>query len=473
MAFASVRARIANGLKALAFSFPGGANSYGWNEWTSYVRILPGSDYDYKREAGDLWDNSVVRTGLKWKQDAFAEPKLIALRPDAKGKLQPCEGTNGEPHQLVQLLENPNEWYDGGILLAGITISLEVDGNAYLWKLYSSMGKLTGLAYVPHFFMEPITGGPQNAVVGYAYTVNGKRQIVPADQIVHLRDGLHPRNQHKGLSRLGAMLREICTVNECSTYSASLLRNAGVPSAMFAPDASVDGASDLTAAQADSINDRWRSKFTRDGRGSLFISSVPAKLTPLGFSPEQLALDKIYSIPVTAICASMNLDPMVLGYPSDQRTYSNFGEANLAAYLQCVVPSLRRIDRQLTRTLMPEILFATPYDVLGRDYDEVRAMQESQDARYARSTEGYKGGWLKRSEARSNAGYEFDKEDEYYFTDLTINRNEVFPPGEDSIYAPNADAEQTQAQQQDNQQEDNGEDKTPKNGKHAPQRIAA
>src|SRR5262245_44497243 len=91
----------ATGLKFLPLG--GGAlPRYGFFGFNS---VLPGTNIDWRRQAGDLWDNSVVRSALKWQEDACAEPLLVVRRPDPAdgGKLKPVLN-----HRLVRLLENPN-----------------------------------------------------------------------------------------------------------------------------------------------------------------------------------------------------------------------------------------------------------------------------------------------------------------------------------------------------------------------------
>lgn len=367
---------------------PQGADS-GW-----LAGLLPSATFDYKRAAGDPWDNSVVRNGLKWKQDAFGDARQVVRRMKSDGKMEIVKPT----HPLVELLKSravPGS--SASLLQAGIDISLHCDGNAYLYRVPGALGNVVGYQYVPHYAIEPKLDKLTGMLLGYDF--QGTPKFLPPEAIVHLRDGIDPRNPHKGLSRLGAVLREVCTVNEASTFAAALLRNSGVPSVIVSPDGD---AVDLTPEQRKSFKEQWKERLTGDRRGEPFVQSIPVKVQFPGYSPEQLVLSKTQSIPTHVICGAMNLDPMVLGLPSDYKTYSNYREACEAAY-EAHIRYLRALDEQLTHWCLPDS-GGLPGDELGRDYSEVRALQEDMDKLYRRQTASVGGPWLTPNEAREKAG---------------------------------------------------------------------
>lgn len=400
------------------FRFPGtgGGRGHGGLTWTGFLKQLPGTRYDYRREAGDLWDNSVVLALIKWQCKVYPEARQVVMRPARDGKLKPVYS-----HPLLNLLKKPNSWYSKSVLEAGLLLSLAVDGNAYLLKLRSAIGKVVGLHYVPHFMMTPVWPNDGSEFISeYAYTVDGTTYFLPTSEVVHLRDGIDPRNPRKGLSALGAVLREICTDNEAATFAASLLRNMGIPGVVITPKQMVPGVPALTPSQIDEFLDKWDNKFRGDGRGQPFLNSLPLDVQKASFSPEEMSVDKTRNIAVGRICAAFNLDPMVIGMPSENKTYSNYEEARSAAYESNIIPLHCIIDEQLTEQLMPDMFNVGPNDILGRDYSQIRVLQEDLNKLHKRAQDGYKAGILKRKDARRMISEEFDETlDDVYLSDVT------------------------------------------------------
>ena len=106
----------------------------------------------------------------------------------------------------------------------------------------------------------------------------------------------------------------------------------------------------------------------------------------------------------------------MLGYGAglDKATYSNARQLVEYATESYLVPLYRYIEEELTTQFLGDFEDDTERHQFRFDLSAVRALSEDQDALYARLSVGYKSGWLKRSEVRELAGYEFDAEDEIY-----------------------------------------------------------
>ena len=107
-------------------------------------------------------------------------------------------------------------------------------------------------------------------------------------------------------------------------------------------------------------------KFRGDGRGEPWFHNEPIEVTTPGFTPEQLVLDKVRSIPVSRIGAALGFDPMVIGLSSEQKTYSNLGEALEAAYELNIVPTqMHQWTRRRRARSCPIFWARTPKDIVG------------------------------------------------------------------------------------------------------------
>jgi HK97 family phage portal protein len=385
-----------------AFRYPttysGTQGTQGWLAGMAALGLLPGSRYNWRREAGDLWLNGVVLTCLNWVCRNWPEARQVVTRPGASDKPEQVPG-----HPALALLARPGRDYDSSVLWAGTLLSWFVDGNAYWYKERNALGQVVGLTYVPHFMLAPYgSADGSRLIAGYAYRVDGETYTYAPEEIVHFRNGVDPSNLRRGLGDLAGELRSVCNDNEGQSFSASLLRNMGIPGAILSPKEKVN----LTPEQAKQIKDRFREGFTGDSRGEPFVPSMPVELSKLSFSPDELALDKLSGMTIPRICGAMGLDPMVVGLPSATKTYSNYKEAREAAYENVIIPLQRTMDATLTEQLMPEIRGAGPRDEFGRDYSAVRALQEDVTALYERLAKAVGGPFLTPDEARAQLGHD-------------------------------------------------------------------
>lgn len=397
--FGMLQRQIQAGWKA--FRFPSGSSGNpGWTGgfFGNLFPLLPSTRFDYRSQAGPLHLSGPVWAAVQWLSRTWPEAPSVVYRPGAGGKEEPVR-----PHPLTELLASPSEQDDASVLWMSSLLSWIVDGNVYWYVETSGAGVPVGLTYIPHYLIEPYSTDPYRRCTGYKYRVDGTTELFKLDEVLHFRNGHDPANPRKGLAPIAAELRSVCTDNEAQTYSASILRNMGVPGVVISPK---DNTTDITPDQARSLKELWREAVTGDGRGTPVVPTLPIEIHNPGFSPEQLALDKIANMPIPRICAAIGVDPMVLGLPSDTKTYANLESAREGAYEQTLIPMQRIFDSQVTRQLMPRMPGARPGDRLGRDYEKVRCLQTDQDALYKRLTEAVGGPWLKPDEARADTGRE-------------------------------------------------------------------
>ena len=413
--------RLQQGVKTLFQGAGGSGNQTGRGLWPQW--FLPGAKFDYVQEAGDLWLNSAVMACCKWAGKTFPEaPPRVVSTPNPEGKRKEQMG-----HRLTQLLRKPNAYYSGNLLLSAVLLSLMVDGNAYILKDRNvHTGKVVALWYVPHWMMAPawpVDGSEYLAC--YEYRVNGKTYNIPTADVVHFRDGLDPNNYRKGLSPLVACLREIVTDNDAATYSAAIVRNMGIPGVVIVPFKG-DTDIEIDDPTREDIAAKWKTRTTGERRGEALVLSVPMDLKSIGFSPKDIAIDKLRQLPEERICAVLNIPPIVVGLGAGlaRSTFANFKEAREAAYESFIVPMQRLISEEINTQLLPD-LGDPDREEMEFDTSKVRAFQEDENERHARYCNDYQAGVCKRSEARSALGYEVDETlDDVYITDLTTAQPE-------------------------------------------------
>lgn len=369
--------------------------------------LLPGAQFDYERAAGDLWSNSIVAICIKWCGDNYPKPLLRVQKILRGGDLQEIPF-----HRMVQLMRRPNRHYTGRTLGKALLLSLVCDGNGYLVKIRNGFREVVELYWVPHWLMQPVWP-PDGSTYIRAYQFLLDYQVVeldPAD-VIHFRDGIDPRNDRLGLAALKAQLREVCTDNEISGYTASIMRNSGVPGLVIIPK---DPKGKFDRSQADRVKEKVSDALGGEQRGSAAVFSEQIEIKELGYSPEKLRLDKLPARSEARICAAIGVSPMVVGLPDPNKTYSNYHEATQAAWRQCLVPLQDLVAETLQWGLLPE--FDDPgKNVVDFDYTHVEALQEDLGIKHQRVRDDWKAGLVTHAEATTILGYEQDPDGDRYY----------------------------------------------------------
>jgi HK97 family phage portal protein len=444
--------------KAAAIQFMGSAAG----NWS--MLLLNRSKFNYAAHVGDGRGNSIVEACVAWACRTFPEARIMVEQRDADGVWSEIE-----EHDLTELVASPNDFYSGELLMKATLADLMTTGNAYWIKVRSGYGKPIQLWWAPASIMEPRWPDDGSEFISfYEYRPNGVPiRYVPAD-IVHFRDGLDPANTRKGLGNLASLLREIFTDDEAANFTASLLRNLGVPGVIISPD---DEGTTVEEEDAQEMKEDFIQKFGGDNRGEPMIMSSKAKVQVVSFSPQQMNLRDLRKIPEERVSAVLGIPAIVagLGAGLDRSTFSNMEEARRAAYESNIIPTQRLVSGALRTQLLVEY-----GDLKGRrvafDQSEVRVMREDQDKIWTRVNIGVQGGWVMVAEAREKAGLVVEDEHRIYLRPMSVTEvragrppEEVDPDLED--VAPELAEANEEEEDQDPPEEEDQEDPPAEEGK--------
>ena len=374
-----------------------GGTGYGWNDpWGGWQNFLPGAQADYRREAGILWDNSAVLACIKWAGRVFPEADIQIEKRGGDGEWQPQPN-----HPLLPVLENPNPHYDDSVLWNGALLSDIVDGNTYFYLKYNRIGVPVEMYYVPHFQVSPRWNPDGDSYIDYfEYRPPGQglfQELDPANVLV-IRNGVDPLNTRRGLSPMGAALREICTDNEASGAAAAMLKNRGVPGIIISPKEPADMAED----QRSKLQKLGQEKFTGDRRGEPWVTTLPIDVKEMGFNPAEMAFDATRMMPESRVTALTGIPAIILGFASGlaRSTFANFEEAREAAAEAFQIPTYRRFAKQMTHHFRAVGVLAQDERV-NFDVTQIRALQEDEDALHERMVKASGGPVLTPNEARA------------------------------------------------------------------------
>lgn len=406
-----------------------------FNRYASFWgTALPGSRYDYLAAVGDGTGSSTVMAPLLWILRTFPEAPPALYRRGDDGQEETILD-----HPVLRLLQRPNPYYSGHILWMATLADWNVDGNAYWLKLRNRTGAVRELWWAPQWTMTP-RGDERTFVTHYEYAVGGQMRELRTEDVIHLRFGMDPEDPRRGFSPLKSVLREVFTDDEAANFTASLLRNMGVPGLLVSPDGDAQPSSDDVAA----VKAYLRSAFSGDRRGEPLVMSGPTRVEQFGFSPEQLLLRELRRIPEERVSGVLGVPAIVagLGAGLERSTFTNMGEAREMAYESNIIPSQRLLGEDVRFGLLSEFMSAEELWRwrFGFRLSEVRVLQEDLYRQAQRLDVGVRGGWTQRSEARRAMGLPVTDADNVYL--VPLNTAEVPADGGDPrVLAPSANGE--------------------------------
>lgn len=347
----------------------------------------PGSGRNWQAVVGERHLCSVVGICLNW---------YIGTIQTAPIQMNQGKGKNKKPidqHPMAELIRRPNPYYSGSLLWAGTVLDYRTRGNAYWFKVRDKLGRVVQLWWIPSILVRPRWSGNKGAefIDGYVYTVGRDQTPIAMEDVIHFKHGLDYGSMGRlGLDPLAPVLRSIGAVNSAENFTANLLLNNATPGMLIVPDpalfrenAIVDQNVFTTSMDSVVLKQKIKSLTSGDNVGDPLVLDIPWVLQKMGFSPEELALDKLQSVPIDVVCAAMELDPMVVGLPSDRETYSNKKESLQSAWENSVMPMHASWGETLDLRLLPD--FETRSDISTEwDYSGVPALQEDQDNRHSR-----------------------------------------------------------------------------------------
>lgn len=337
---------------------------------------------DYSRLVGDGSSNSIVNACIQWMVRSFPEAPPAMWHEDATGV------PNRIPkHPLIHLLkyptataERPGGFYSGVLLWMATLTSWVIDGNAYWLKVRSAVGRPVQLWYVPHWMMEPrwpIDG--KLYVSHYDYRVDG--QVVPIDprNVVHFRNGLDPENTRKGFAPLKPVLREVYTDEEAARFTASLLKNFGMPGLVASPDMTIGPGFRPPEMDTQAMKARFKDEYSGDSRGVPFFSNLPIKLQQFGFTPQQMDLSALRHVPEQRVTATLGIPAAVVGFGAGlqhTKVGATMAELRDQAWQSSLIPNQRLMGQEVQTQLLPD--FETDLDafLFGFDTSQVKVLQD-------------------------------------------------------------------------------------------------
>jgi len=385
-------------------ALPAQRKSYSWtidDQRAIIVNPLVSGPGLNDRPVGD--GNSAVYACLQVIATALSEPPLRVYR-EAAGDRSEMDGT-----PLGDLLAHPNPHMPLSALLAYLSDCLHIDGNAYWRKLRAGnaeSGNVVELWPISPSRIQPKTNRGSDDFISYYryYQRPGVYEDIAPENIVHFRKGLKDDDHRLGDGPIKRLAREVSSDEQATRYADRLLGKLAIPGLYASFDKE---APSLTQAQAEELKARLQALYGGDNVGSVGIGSPGMSIGQLGFSPEQMDMKTLHRVPEERIAAVLGVPAIVagLGAGLDRATYSNFSEARESMTEMKLTPLWGLIGDVLTMSLVPDFTRDRGVSVAFM-IDDVRALQDDQNALATRLKTYVDAGILTVDEARAEIGHE-------------------------------------------------------------------
>lgn len=424
----SILGRVRAGLKAFTMTFSGRGTSL----WSAF---LGRTKYDYAAAVGDGTGNSIVAATLGWIARNFPEAPLRVREKDDQGEWTATDDVGA--NRMIDLLRRPNAYMSGVLLWMATIVDFWVHGNAFWVKVRGGPGgAVTELWWLPWGLVEPKWPKDGSEYLShYVYKPDAMREVrIEPEDAVHFRYGMDPENIRVGRSPLTTIIREVFTDDEAANFSASLLRNLGVPGVVISPD---DDEAILDENAANSIKANFADRFGGDNRGEPLVIGGKVKVQVLSFSPQQMDLKALRRLPEERVSAVTGVPAIVagLGAGLDRSTFANFAEAREAGWEENLIPTQRILSAQIDTQLLGDFVEDVQRFLTDFDTTEVRVLQEDQNALWQRAGDAASKGLITLATFKQQVGLPVDEDtDRIYlraFNVVAVPEEEQLPQEEE------------------------------------------
>ncbi|MGV6840574.1 MAG: phage portal protein [Planktomarina sp.] len=224
----------------------------------------------------------------------------------------------------------------------GLVAQVLLQGNSYSERLFIG-NNLVGLRPLLSCTPERTKDGSFQ----YGVLDRGKKEILPADKVFHLRgfgagDGLGMSVVRYGANSIGAALAADSTAS-------SIFSNAAMPAGVLYSDQT------LNPNQRNQLQAMLETYTGSSKSGKTMVLEAGLKWLQLQMNPEDAQLLDTRRFNVEDICRWFGVPPIVIGHASDGQTMWGSGvEAILTSWLVLGVnPLLTRIEQRLKKDLIP------------------------------------------------------------------------------------------------------------------------
>ncbi len=243
------------------------------------------------------------------------------------------------------LHDAPNALATASEFWGAMVLNLLLRGNAYARVQRNTRGDPVALWPMSSEQVVPYID-PETGALFYEYQRNTERWLLPAEEVLHVRD---TGNGIVGLSRIDFMR---ASVNEAARAQAQATR-------LFANGNKPTGVLMVPAKLSDEQRARLRQNFGEIASGlesRLFILEADMKYQPISLSPNDAQLLETRRFSVEEICRWFGVPPVLVGHSNVTTWGSGIEQILDGFYTLTVRPMLTLIEQAIARRVLTPAL---------------------------------------------------------------------------------------------------------------------
>lgn len=308
--------------------------------------------------------------------------------------------TEVEDGDLRDLLDRPNPWQTFDHLIHLTEQYLSLSGEAFWFLERGRSGRQTPREIWPvrpdlvrivpdaETFIRGVLLDPQNGQSPISYT---------PDEVIWFAHP-NPKDPYSGLAPLAAARLAADTASAAMHSNRNIFANGTRVGGVLSP---ADNTGTISKDQAQELQEMFRRGFKGVDKAHLMaVLAYSVKFQQWNMTPKDAEFLGALNWSLEDIARAFGIAPDLLG--GAKRTYQNAPEARYAFWADTILPEARFIERVITHKLLP--MFPRQADVAEFDTDDVDALRENEDAKWAREQGQLREGVLKPNEWRADNG---------------------------------------------------------------------
>ena len=275
-----------------------------------------------------------------------------------KKKNEKGERKEIDNHPLLDLMKNPNPMQGQSAFFESWIGYYLLSGNTYIEGVKPFESKPPTELWPARSDRVKIIGGRNGYPAAYEYEANGSKKRFPVDPIKMSSDMLHvktfnPTNDWYGQSFLQAGASAMDQNNEANNWNLSMLQNSASPSGIFTISVTANNPKgELSKEKYDRLKNEIDESYSgARNAGRPMLGEGGIGWQQMSLSPKDMDFLNNRNVSSEDITRIFGVPAEIVGL--GQKTFSNYKEANLAFYLQTVIPHLKTIRYALNKWLAP------------------------------------------------------------------------------------------------------------------------
>ncbi len=306
--------------------------------------------------ARDLLGPASAKTGIpvNWETAlqcgvAFACARVIAnglsqvpfrLMREQSGKREPARD-----HPLYGLFAwAPNEWQTSTELVEQLALHLIFAGNAFVWK-NRVRGQIAELLPFEKPADVQVTRDLVNWSLTYRASISGVQQIIPPDEIWHLKGPSW--NGWQGLDGVKLAREAIGLALAEEGHGAASFKNGSMLSGILTTDAN------LNSDQRKSLRESFEQVYGGlAGSGKVAVMSNGMKFVQMSASNIDAQWNEARRMQVEEVCRAFGVMPIMVGFSDKTSTYASAEQMFIAHVVHTLGPWYARIEQSAAVNLL-------------------------------------------------------------------------------------------------------------------------